>query len=145
MGKGSSKVQCRVHYWPAWPWFDHLEPRNRPGTVVGYISHRFAAKLHQEENDVTAADVFWLVAIGKFLHRVGLIRGRLPRGLTIRSPELVLGLFFAILDNTFEDKLHKEGNDVTAGDGNWLVALGKGSLCVVSIRCPKKETMLQQR
>jgi len=53
-----------------WPWLDHLEPRKRPWNVFRFISHKFEAKLHQEGNDVTAADEYWLVAIGKFSHRV---------------------------------------------------------------------------
>jgi len=100
------------------------------------MSRRFEAKLHQEGNNVTAADGYWLVAMGKSSPRVGSIRGRITRGLTIRSPKLGFGPFFAILAIRFEDKLHKERNDVAAADGNWLVAIGKAFARVGSIRVP---------
>jgi len=46
---------------------------------------------------VTTADGNWLVALGKGSLCVVSIRGPLGRGLTIRSPEINLGPFFAIL------------------------------------------------
>jgi len=46
---------------------------------------------------VTAADGYWLVSLGKGSPRVGSIRGPHGDGLTIRSPKVGLGPFFAIL------------------------------------------------
>ena len=86
----------RVLKGPSWPWLDHPEPQTRSGTFFRYISHKFEAKLHQEGNDVTAADRVWLVGLGKGSPWVGSIRGTLGRGLTIWSPEVGLGPFFAI-------------------------------------------------
>ena len=62
-----------------------------------YQFNKFDAKLHRGGNDVTAADEYWLVALGEGSPRVGSIRGSLGRGSTIRSPELGLGSFFALL------------------------------------------------
>jgi len=65
--------------------------------VFRYISHTFKAKLHQKGNGATAADGYWLVSLGKGSPRVGSIRGPHGDDLTIRSPKVGLGPFFAIL------------------------------------------------
>ena len=80
---------------------------------------------------MTAADKYCLVALGKRSPQVGSIGGPLDRSLTIRSPDIGLGPFFAILA-----KLQQEGNNIKAADGYWLVALDISSSRVGSIRRP---------
>jgi len=95
-----------------------------------YILHKFEAKLQYKENRVTATDGYWLVALSKGSPWVGSFRGPLGRGLTIRSPKVGLGPFsatFLYISRKFVAKLHQKENGVTAADGYWLVALGKGS------------------
>ena len=64
---------------------------------------------------------------------LGYIRGPLGRGSTAKT---AWDRFSLYISHKFEVKLHQEGNSVTAAYGYWLVAMGKGSAWVGSIRGP---------